>query len=89
MYKILFSILNFGLVIIIPLGTLFSQNIDLPVGEYFGETPHISPDGKSLFWRSNKPFPDDWAGTKPKPGTTEAIQYWVNTHILEKLKNIK
>lgn len=142
----LIPIFNFGLVIIIPLGTLFSQNIDLPAGEYFGEIPpvnepkifsmngiskdrvvgftispdgkeiyyckfisndpkiyytesindhwtlpqlsrfnedyfggppHISPDGKSLFWRSNKPFPNNWAGTKPKPGTTEAVQYWV------------
>ena len=55
MYKILFSILNFGLVIIIPLGTLFSQNIDLPVGEYFGETPHISPDGKLIVFLSYLP----------------------------------
>ena len=45
--------------------------------DYFGGPPHISPDGKKLYWRSSKPFPNDWAGTKPQPGTKEAIQYWV------------
>jgi hypothetical protein len=45
--------------------------------DYYGGPPHISPDGRYLYWRSDKPFPDDWAGTKPQSGTREAIQFWI------------
>ena len=45
-------------------------------GDYFGGPPHISPDGKRIYWRTNKPFPTDWPGKRPKPGSREAVRYW-------------
>ena len=43
---------------------------------HFGGPPHISPDGQYIYWRTNRPFPEDWPGMKPQPGTREALQYW-------------
>jgi hypothetical protein len=46
--------------------------------DYFGGPPHISPNGKKIYWRSNRPFPEDWPGPRPQPRTREATQYWVS-----------
>jgi Tol biopolymer transport system component len=43
---------------------------------FFGGPPFYSPDGSQLIWRAARPFPDDWPGPKPGPGTLEEIVYW-------------
>ena len=43
---------------------------------YFGGPPVFSPDGTQLIWRAARPFPDDWPGSRPQPGTIEEVAYW-------------
>lgn len=43
---------------------------------HFGGPPFFSPDGSQLIWRAARPFPDDWPGLKPKPGSLEEVAYW-------------
>lgn len=44
--------------------------------DFFGGPPFISPDGSSFIWRAKRPFPADWPGVKPQPGSREELVYW-------------
>lgn len=44
--------------------------------DFFGGPPFISPDGIKFIWRAVRPFPANWPGVKPKPGSREEAVYW-------------
>lgn len=44
--------------------------------DFFGGPPFISPDGARFIWRAVRPFPANWPGVKPKPGSREELVYW-------------
>jgi len=44
--------------------------------DFFGGPPYISPEGTLFIWRAVRPFPTNWPGVIPKPGSREEVVYW-------------